>query len=277
MTGESLSPTVRPTHLPSKHSTSLTPYQPRPTPQRQQSRKKKALTGPRRFDTPYSFFRELVPNRRTVQLEYATPISGLASASTYPTNISVGWRFFLNNIYRPYGATIGSITPIIGVKNNSVQEYASLAAMYNKYVVYAAIVELQFHNLGAYALRVSMWPSQDTGAFTSTTIPSDIASRDEVMSRVVPPGALGGAPVITFRQRYSIPRERGLTNPVRDYQFDSANEVAMGSTTTPGSTWLNIACGGLSDSNQGYSIDGFIKITYELVAFDKINETDQPN
>ncbi len=240
-----------------------------------QSRKKTTNSRERSYDSPYSFFRELVPPRRTIQLEYATPISGLASATTYPTNISIGWRFLGNNIYRPYAATIGTLTPIIGVKNNSVQEYTSLAAQYNKYIVYKVTAELQVSNLGAYAVRVSLWPTQDTGSFTSTTIPSDIASRDEVLSKIAPPGALGGAAIITMKRSFNVARERGLQQSVKDYQFDTANEVAMGSSTTPGSLWLNVAVGGLSDSNQGYSIDGFIKLTYELVAFDKVNETDQ--
>lgn len=221
------------------------------------------------------FKEELIPARRTIKLEYATPVNGFTTTGANPT---VCFRFFLNNIYEPYQAITTNVTPSVGVKANAVQEYNSLKAMYNKYVVYGAKVDFQLTTVSAYPLHVGMNASQDTLWIPAngSAIPSDVVSRDHVTSKILVGGS-GQTGTVKFSKYFDIAKCRGLwTSRPEDYKFDPANEVAMDSTTTPGSTWLNLFWGPTSDASLGFTVDGFVKIQYYLVAFDKKNETDQP-
>jgi len=220
------------------------------------------------------FKEELIPARRTIKLEYATPVNGFTTSGANPT---VSFRFFLNNIYEPYQAVTTNVTPSVGVKANSVQEYTSLKAMYNKYIVYGAKVEFQLTTVSAYPLHVGMNASQDTLWIPAngSAIPSDVISRDYVDSKILVGGS-GQTGTVKFSKYYDIAKCRGLwQRNAQDYRYDTANEVAMDSTTTPGSTWLNLFWGPTSDASLGFTVDGFVKIQYYLVAFDKKNETDQ--
>jgi len=220
------------------------------------------------------FKEELIPARRTIKLEYATPINGFTSSGANPT---VSYRFFLNNIYEPYQAITTNVTPSVGVKANSVQEYDSLKAMYNKYIVYGAKVDLAISTVSAYPLHVGINASQDTLWIPANGLvfPSDVISRDQVYSKIVAGGS-GQTGITRMSKYFDIAKCRGLwKQSPDDYRYDTANEVAMDSTTTPGSTWLNIFWGPTSDASLGFTVDGFVKITYYLVAFDKKNEVDQ--
>lgn len=221
------------------------------------------------------FKEELIPARRTIKLEYATPVNGFTSSGANPT---VSYRFFLNNIYEPYQAVTTNVTPTVGVKANAVQEYNSLKAMYNKYIVYGAKVDFAVSTVSAFPLHVGMNASMDTTwiAVNGSSIPSDVISRDNVYSKIVAGGS-GQTGMTRLSRYFDIAKCRGLwQSNAADYKYDTANEVAMDSTTTPGSVWLNLFWGPTSDASVGFTVDGYVKITYYLVAFDKKNETDQP-
>lgn len=224
---------------------------------------------------------EFVQARRTLKLEYCTPINGETSTAQGTGAPTAFLRFLLNNIYRPYSAISTNLTPVVGVKNNSVQEYDAVEAYYNKYIVYGAKVEFKLTNLGSRPLIAGMVASCDTSNIAVAHYPSDIASRDYVYSKTIAPGILGAGTSQAqqrFTKYYDIAKIRGIKDYGKSYRCDDVNGVVFDSTTTPGSIWLNVFWGGQCDAvQQGYDVDGMIKITYYLVAYDKKNETDQPN
>jgi len=149
--------------------------------------------------------------------------------------------------------------------------------MYNKYIVYGAKVDFAASTVSAFPLHVGMSASQDTLWIPANgaVYPSDVVSRDQVYSKIVAGGS-GQTGLTRLSKYYDIAKCRGLWKQSPDaYRFGPANEVAMESPTTPGSTWLNIFWGPTSDASVGFTVDGFLKITFYLVAFDKKNETDQ--